>query len=339
MANELLAPAGAGDGRGGVVRVGAGADHRYVADAADPLEHGAPRRRGRGQVAVAVQGHGADGAEVAGAAKAGVRTGVARVVAQGVRGGISAALCGGTSLGPEFAIPLKLLLRGEVGLRLPAYAGDDTEVVGPGADEQDVRRVLHDPARQGDRVADVLHSGHRAAGQSASVHDRGIHLVGSDGREDGTSAGIEARVVFERHDHVLDHLNTRFAGGQLLGAKGKGSPQGLVVVVRVGRGAIRAAGAAVDGQSPVRCRHRFGLLAVWLIHGLLLSCLGSNSAASAGKRQNRQGCPEIRCRSLKQAQSVRCLRESFAAVCRNRLRHPVMPAPPALRGCPRALAG
>ena len=137
---------------------------------------------------------------------------------------------------------------------MPVDAGNGAEVVRSGAADQNVRRVFHDPAGESNGVADVLHAGHRAAGESASVHDRGVHLVGSDEREDGTAAGVEARIVLQRGDDVLDHLKARFAGGQLLGAQGQGFPQSPVVVLGVGRGAIRAAGAAVNRQSPARFR-------------------------------------------------------------------------------------
>ena len=64
VADELLADAGAADGAGGVVGIGARADDRRIADAAVFLVRPAAGRSAGGQVAVRVEGHAADGAVV-----------------------------------------------------------------------------------------------------------------------------------------------------------------------------------------------------------------------------------------------------------------------------------
>ena len=65
VADELFAGAGARDGARAVVGVGAGADDRGVADAAPALGGEAARGRRGGEVAVAVEGDGADRAVLA----------------------------------------------------------------------------------------------------------------------------------------------------------------------------------------------------------------------------------------------------------------------------------
>src|SRR5579875_645932 len=64
VTDEVFAPAGAGDGAGIVVGIGAGPNYRRVADTAGPLVGHAAGGGARRQIAIAVEGHGADSAEV-----------------------------------------------------------------------------------------------------------------------------------------------------------------------------------------------------------------------------------------------------------------------------------
>jgi hypothetical protein len=65
-AHEVLAFAGARDRGNAVLRIGAGADGRRIADAARELVVESPGRGGRGEVAVDVEGDGADRAVLVG---------------------------------------------------------------------------------------------------------------------------------------------------------------------------------------------------------------------------------------------------------------------------------
>ena len=288
MADELLASPGAGDRGSLVVGVGAGADDRHVADAADPLVHRAAGRGGGRQVAVAVHGHRADRAELRGAALAAAGARVAGVVALGIRRSVPTR-GPARPLAPDLPKALQLGLGREVGLDVPLDAGRHREVVGALAAEEDVGRVLHHAPGEPHRVADVPHAGHRAAGQGAAVHDRGVEFVGADGGEDRAAAGVEPGVVLQRGDDVLDHAETRFAGLQLLAAQGQRLAQGPVVVLGVRRVAASAAGAAVDGERPLGRRRRLGPGFVRLIHVRWLFLVGSGFHRAARPEAYGQG--------------------------------------------------
>src|SRR4051794_26723419 len=131
-ADELLAGARTGDGHV-LVRPGAGADHRRVADPALKLAAHAACRGRRCKGTIGSQRHRAD------------RPRLARLLA----------------LGNE---PARVL---EVERRARRVAN------GALADQQHVRRLLHDPARQRNRMAHASGPGAGAGLPCGAVHDRG----------------------------------------------------------------------------------------------------------------------------------------------------------------------
>ena len=72
------------------------------------------------------------------------------------------------------------------------------ELLRPLADQQDVRRLLHDAPGHGGGVADVLQAGHAAAGQRLAVHDAGVELHRADGVAQAAEADrVDLRIVLD----------------------------------------------------------------------------------------------------------------------------------------------
>ena len=146
-----------------IVRPCAGADHRRVPDAAGQLPaHPAGGRCG-GQVALAVECDRADRAVLVGPV-------------------VTLAL----ALGDE---PLGVL---------EVEPGVDGEALGALADEERVRRLLHDRAGQADGMADAGHARAGAGLADHAVHDRGVHLDAPVGGQHGSTPGVEQRALLER---------------------------------------------------------------------------------------------------------------------------------------------
>src|SRR5262245_50549509 len=185
IADEELAVARRRHRTGCVVGVGAGANHRAVADPAGHLT-GYPAGRGRGgEIALAVAGDGTYG------------TGPGR----GRRApGKCALQFPPALLGAEVAE----LLKGDV---LLAAEGE-----GALSDQQYMVRVFHHGACRQYRVARSEDTGHRARPVIPPVHHRSVHLLASRNSVDAASAGVEQRVVFEG-DNRLRHGIERIAPG------------------------------------------------------------------------------------------------------------------------------
>ena len=119
------------------------------------------------------------------------------------------------------------------------------------AGEQDVGRVVHDGAGSQDGVAGPADAGHGAGAQRGAVHDGRVHLVHAGRGEDGAVAGVEQRVVLQRHDAGGDRVQRRAAGRQDAVAGQQGGSQALVVGLGVGQAQVLGAdgaGAAVQRE-------------------------------------------------------------------------------------------
>jgi len=211
--------AGAGDTGCAVVGVGARADDRRVADAAEALA-GHPAGGGAGgDVALGVQRHAADGAEVV---------------------GVPVRLGGGPWLGLGFLLlePCLNLFPAALGEEVfgidhlePVVAG---EFLGATVGEQDVRRLFHHGAGGADGVLHRGHAADRAGLQRAAVHDRGVEFVFALGGEDRALAGVEHRRVLHDDDRCLDGveraataLEDRVPGAERLLERGVVQPLAL----------------------------------------------------------------------------------------------------------------
>ncbi len=114
--------------------------------------------------------------------------------------------------GPNL-LPLGDALRREERLQREAFL--DREGAGADADQQQVRRFLHDAPGDGCGVANVFHPGDAAAGQGLAVHDTGVEGHGADRIAQAAIAdGVDRRIV-------LDGLRTRQGRieGRLAGAE------------------------------------------------------------------------------------------------------------------------
>src|SRR5579862_3314245 len=149
--------------RAGLVRVGAGPDDRRIADAPVELIGDAAGGSGRGEMALGVEGHGADRAHALRSAAGPDR--------QWPRG----RACGGS---PLVVLELAQALRGyEVALRHERRALLERELLGAGAGEHHVGGFIHDEARQIDRVLDVVDARHGTGPRSRAIHDGRIELA------------------------------------------------------------------------------------------------------------------------------------------------------------------
>jgi len=172
-ADDRLAGPGGRSGAEPVVGVGAGADHRGVADPAATLP-GDAAGRGRGRdVAGAVAGHGPHGL-------ARRRPALAPAAAR---------LLGHQGLGRAAREPVALGERG-----------------GGLAHEQYFRALGEHRAREPDRVRDAGDCAHRPGGEHLARHDRGIHLERPFHGQHRAETGVEVRVVLEHDDGLDDRL-------------------------------------------------------------------------------------------------------------------------------------
>src|SRR5439155_21872830 len=73
--------------------------------------------------------------------------------------------------------------------------------------EIDVRRALHDPARERDGILDAAQVRDGAGRERTAVHDRRLELVRAASVEHGALARVEQRRVLERADRVLDDVD------------------------------------------------------------------------------------------------------------------------------------
>ncbi|MNE03539.1 hypothetical protein D3C80_960450 [compost metagenome] len=209
-ADEILARPGGRDGAAiSVGGVGPGADHRHVADPAPLLGGHAAGRGGGGQTPLAVQGHGADGAELALVQRGFVERGQRDRPGQG-RGlgrGARRARRQGQALvaqGLQQGLPTAL---GKEETRLDLFQTDGGgEGLGAFADQHDVGRFLHHRARRRDRVAGAGQTGHGPRRQVGPVHYGGIQLVLAGGGEDRAASGVEQGIVLHGLNRGLNRV-------------------------------------------------------------------------------------------------------------------------------------
>ena len=175
---------GSRDGAGAVVRISAGADDGGIADAAVALARHASGGGGSRKPSLAVHGD---------------RTHRAHMRNRQRRQcGVAAA----------DALELLPALGGvKVALRHQCHAAAQGEFLGARAMQHDELRMLHDGARQFDWVSDAGHAAHGSRLQSAAVHDCRIQFIVPVEREHGPAAGVEQRIILERHDGARDGID------------------------------------------------------------------------------------------------------------------------------------
>src|SRR5215468_151596 len=183
--NEIFAVTGTGDGAGLIVRVGAGANYRRVANSSGHFVcRSAGRSRG-GQITVLIKRNGTNGA-------------VSILIGDYKAFPVTARTIFFRSLHLLQGIPA--LLRKKIFLIHqfdPVGLGEcfRTRTV-----EHYMRRFFHHEPRKSDRILYVLHAADCTGLESPAIHDRRVHLIGAVAGEYGTSAGIEVRIVLE-HSH------------------------------------------------------------------------------------------------------------------------------------------
>src|SRR5215472_5671311 len=183
--NEIFAVTGTGDGTGLIVRVGAGANYRRVANSSGHLVcRPAGRSRG-GQITVLIKRNGTNGT-------VSILIGDYKAFPVTAR----AILFRGLHLlqGIPALLRKKIFLVHQLD---PVSLGEcfRTRTV-----EHYVRRFFHHEPRKIDRILYVLHATDCTGLESPAIHDGCVHLVGAGAGEYGTSAGIEVRIVLE-HSH------------------------------------------------------------------------------------------------------------------------------------------
>jgi hypothetical protein len=222
--DELLTGTGAGDGDV-VVGPRARADHRRVADTAGQLPSHPARRGRRRELPVRVERDRADGP---------------------MPWGIRARAC---VRGRRIRMPGALAFGHEPGRILELEAGVGRVALGPGRDEQHVRRLLHDRTGERHRVAYARHARAGSGLAGGAVHDGGVHLHAAVGGEHRTAAGVEERAFLERADGRLNGVERRSSGREQLVAREEPVAQGAMVRgLVVDLSAARVAGASVYEQ-------------------------------------------------------------------------------------------
>ena len=267
--HDGFAPAGEGDGGGEIVSVAAAADQGGVADAAGGFVEGASGGGCGGEIALAVEGYGADGvvAPLRGVLVLALRAVLvlalravfvleeicgsdccfgALVVmeADSGEGGVIEAggmteLCVGEAL--AFAIEYEFAVINE------GHAVGLGELLCAGTDEVDVLAFLEDEAGGLDGVAETLDAGNAAGAHAASVHEEGVELDAAVGGKEAAAAGIEGGIVFKNGDGGFDGVEGGGSAGEdsVAGFKG-GADAGQVSGCGVGGD---GPGAAVDEKS------------------------------------------------------------------------------------------
>ena len=112
--------------------------------------------------------------------------------------------------------------------------------------------AFHHRARRQHRVARTENAGDRAGGPVEAVHHRGVHLVAAGRGIDGAAAGVEQRVVLQRHHRGRHRVQRRAAAGQhRMAGTQHGAQPGVEGRLELGvhSGAAHGAGAAVDDEN------------------------------------------------------------------------------------------
>ncbi len=176
-AQKDFAVAGGRDGAGTVIRVGARADDRRVANTLKAFARHAAGGSGRGQAAPAVHRHRSDRADMR----------------NGVSGELGVAAANSLQLRKAFR-------RVEVALRHEFKPLGGGEFLGAGAGQHHMVRSFHDGPRKFHGISNARDAAYGARLQRAAIHDGGIQFVAAVEREHGAAPGIEQGIVLERYD-------------------------------------------------------------------------------------------------------------------------------------------
>ena len=233
-AYEILAVPGRRDRAHAVLGVGPRADDRRVADAPGSLVGHPAGRGGGGEIAVAIARHGPHGAR---------------------RGGHQIRDVSPALLGLEL---LEALRGAEVMIGHERQALFERELLGAGAHQQHMPRLLHHPPRELDRIPHVPHGSDRAGAHLPAVHDRRVELGRAVAGQRRAVAGVEARIVLEQVDRRGDRIQCAAAALEQRKARVEGRLEaGAVAPLVLGRElrSRRGSGAAVDRERvPGRAR-------------------------------------------------------------------------------------
>src|SRR6266404_3183402 len=189
--HDGFAVAGAGNAAGFGVSVAAAANKRRIADAARQLATSSTCGSGGEEVAVAIDGDGADRS---------------LLVPAMMLGGMFVRL----ALHPGF-----LLGFADQFLRLAKL--DSVlfgETLGAFRDQHHVRTTLENLASELNRVFDALQRGRRAGAERRAVHDDGVALHAAVEIEVRAVAGVKNGIVLENHDGGFDGVQGRTAAGE-----------------------------------------------------------------------------------------------------------------------------
>src|SRR5581483_8027698 len=264
--DDGLARAGRGRGADEVVGVGAGADHRGIADPAAPLARDAAGRGGGGDVTARVARHRADGL-------ARSRPALAPAPARGV--------------GHE------------------SLAGDDAEAVAPGERddrpaEEDLAALRDDRARRPDRVRDAGHRGDRTGEEELTFHERRVELDPPLLGEDGAEAGVERGIVLEvgdRFDHRVERALAAFEHAPGALRRTRDAPPARRALL----GRRLAPGSAVNGDRDLVAVHGATLPARAIGPKRRAGAAGGGRSAAAGATLTRRSRTAIHGATMKRA--------------------------------------
>ena len=229
-ADEKLTMPGRRNCAGGVIRPGAGADHRRIPHPARRLAGHAPGGGRGGDVACLVPRHRAHRA-VPGRIIAGIGA-IARPAGQFILQRLPAAI-------------------GEEVIRLcPNQAPATQKLQRAFAHQQHALRMLHHRARRQHRIARAENAGHRPGAAILPAHHRRIHLLPPGGGVNRATPSIEMRIIFQRHHRGGHRIQRRAAIRQhgMAGAQRGRQPGTIAGFAGRGHGrGVDGAGAAVDG--------------------------------------------------------------------------------------------
>src|SRR5580700_10003952 len=218
-ADEKLAVSGRRHSAGRVVGIGAGTNNRAVAYASGQLAGHAAGRGRRGEIAVPVAGDRTDRAVPARLVM------LYRVVRE------TAVLhFEGSPQGLPAALGIKIIGLGE-GESLSAAEGE-----GALADQQYVRRTLHDSTSSQDRVLRAADAGHGAGPAVPAIHHGSIHLMRAGGGKHRAASGIEQRLVLQCGDGRRHRVERAAAVGEDIAPGFQRLPQTDMVAIRLGIG-------------------------------------------------------------------------------------------------------
>ena len=232
--HDGFAPASERDGGGEIVSVTTATDEGGVADTAWGFVEGAAGGGGGGEIAVDVEGDGADGVMAVETGTRGfllppvvARIGLVEIravlvlalravlvleeiggmdrrfgvfVVMKADAGKGGVIESGGLAGLGVGEALALAIEDEVGVFNEGHAVCVSELLSAGADEVDVLTFFKNQAGGLDGIAEVLDTGDAAGAHAAAVHEEGVELDAAVGGEEAAAAGVEGGVVFKDGD-------------------------------------------------------------------------------------------------------------------------------------------